>query len=604
MGRGGKKILGLCLFACIAAMLAAGSAVAIAAPVPSTVEGDETLQPQGLNYTGIYALRQLDPNLTGAGIKFAVICRSNTYIDGVPQNDYRPGIEHSCFKDKQLKFSDQGEPAAGTSPHSTAICSILLGEDPNASNPQLGQFHYQGAAPQAQADNYEFWYFLTNNIFPHSPPDADIVTAGFGTQFEDWWTRGIEAMAEHDGIIVVAGVGNGSDAFDPLLYPGAGSNVIGIGVVNSVNAENLAAKLANFSLPLPENSSIGPTADRRCKPDIVAPGNCLAADTNDPNNYEPTGNWSSFSTPIVAGTIGLLVQKAKEDPNLSSAVAKDGGNCVMKAILLNSAKKLPYWHKGKLQKDDDHETPLDYIQGAGVLNAVGAYKNLIAGQTKPGLSAVASAKAEDVPTLGWDNNELVRSSLGEGGQNVYKITLAEPNEEFITATAVWNKHYDSNYPFEPMPAQDADLRLEIWAVDTNDPNNNYLLDYSDSKVDNVEHIYAQADANFTNYELVVSFSDDDPNQTASAERYGLAWDVTKKQESNNILLYDLNADGIVNDLDLTILVDNVLTSVKSSENYLLGDINADGTIDKKDFKILLDHKDTTADWYITKEKEN
>jgi hypothetical protein len=608
MGRGVEKIFGLCLFAGIAAMLAAGNAAAIAAPVPSKVEGhipsivegDETLQPQGLNCAGIYALRLLDPNLTGAGIKFAVICRSNTYIDGEPQNDYRPSIEHSCFKwrkpspsgDKQLKFRDQAEPAAGTSPHSTAICSILLGEDPNASNPQLGQFHYQGAAPQAQADNYEFWYFLTNNIFPHSPPDANIVTTSFGTQFEDWWTRGIESMAEQNGIIVVAGVGNGSNAYDPLLYPGAGANVIGVGVVNSVNTENLAAKLAHFSLVYPEHSSLGPTADGRCKPDIVAPGNCLAADANNPNRYEPTGNWSSFSTPIVAGAIGLLVQKAKEDPNLSSAVAPAGGNCVMKAILLNSAKKLPYWHKGRLQKDDDHEAPLDYIQGAGMLNAVGAYKHLIAGSAKPG----------DVPTTGWDNNQLQKS---ENPQNIYKITIAEPNEEFITATITWNKHYDSNYPFEPMPDKDANLRLELWAVDTNDPDNNFLLDYSDSKVDNVEHIYCKADANFTNYELIVLLSDSQSpitnNQLPIADQqYGLAWNVTKEQGKDNILLYDLNADGVVNDSDLTILVGNLLTSVKSPKTYLLGDINADGKIDKKDFEIILKHKDDIANWY----KEN
>jgi hypothetical protein len=580
MAQSGKKILGLYLIAYMAAMLAAGSAVAKAS--------DEMLQPQGLNVSGIYALRQLDPNLTGAGIKFAVICRSNTYIDGVPQNDYRPGIEHSCFKDKHLKFIDQAELAAGTSPHSTAICSILLGEDPNASNPQLGQFHYQGAAPQAQADNYEFWYFLTNNIFPHSPPDADIVTTSFGTQFEDWWTRGIESMAEHDGIIVVAGIGNGSDAFDPLLYPGAGSNVIGVGVVNSVNTENLATKLAHFSLACPEHSSLGPTAEGRCKPDIVAPGNCLAADANDPNRYEPTGSWSSFSTPIVAGAIGLLVQKAKEDPNLSSAVSREGGNCVMKAILLNSAKKLPYWHKGRLEKDDDHEAPLDYIQGAGMVNAVGAYKHLIAGPAKPG----------DVPTTGWDNNQLLKK---ENPQNIYKITIAEPAEELVTATVVWNKHYSGVYPFEPMPDKDANLRLELWAVDLNDPNKDYLLDYSDSKVDNVEHIYCKADANFTNYELVVtSTNSSDSNEIQTDQRYGLAWDITKKLNSDDILLYDLNADGIVNDSDLTILVGNLLTSAKSSKGYLLGDINADGVIDQKDFKILLDHKDATADWLATK----
>lgn len=571
MGRGVEIIFGLCL---IAVMLASGSAVAGIS--------DETLQPQGLNASGIYTLRQIDPNLTGAGVKFAVICRSNTYIDGEPQNDYRPAIEHICFKDKQLNFNNQDEPPADTSPHSTAINSILLGEDPNAFNPQLGRFHYQGVVPQAQADNYEFWYFLTNNVFSSSPPDADVITASFGTQFEDWWTRGIEAMVEQHGLIVVTGIGNGSDSFDPLLYPGAGSNVIGVGVVNSVNTENLAAKLANFSLASPENSSLGPTADGRCKPDIVAPGNCLAADANNPNSYEPTGNWSSFSTPIVAGAVGLLVQKAKEDPDLSSAVAKDGGNCVMKAILLNSAAKLPFWHKGKPGKDDDHETPLDFLQGAGMLNAVDAYKNLIAGQAKPG----------DVPTIGWDNNQLQT-------QNTYKITIAEPNDKFITATVVWNKHYDTNYPFEAMLEKDADLRLELWAVDTYEPNNTYLLDYSDSKVDNVEHIYAKADANFTNYELIVTSSD----EIQINQRYGLSWNVSKK-DNDNILLYDLNADGIVNNSDLKILVSNIPASLKSSESHLLGDVNVDGRIDRKDFDIILKHKDDATDWYTAKEKEN
>jgi hypothetical protein len=584
MARSGKKVISLHLIVAIAAMLAAGSAVAIAAPVPSIVEADETLQPQGLNFSGIYALRQLDPNLTGSGVKFAVLCRSNTYIDGEPQNDYRPSIEHNCFKNKQLKFHDQAELPAGISSHSTAICSILLGEDPNASNPQLGQFHYQGTAPQAQADNYEFWYFLTNNVFPHSSPEADIVTASFGTQFEDWWTRGIESMAEQNGLIVVAGIGNGSNAYDPLLYPGAGSNVIGVGVVNSVNTENLAAKLANFSLPIPEHSSIGPTSDGRCKPDIVAPGNCLAADANDPSRYEPTGNWSSFSTPIVAGAIGLLVQKAKEDPDLSAAVAPNGGNCVMKAILLNSAKKLPFWHKGKLEKDDDHEVPLDYIQGAGMLNAVDAYKHLIAGQTKPG----------NAPVIGWDHNQLQKS---ENPQNVYKITIAKPENEFITATVVWNKHYSSVYPFEPMPDKDANLRLELWAVDSNEPNSNYLLDYSDSKVDNVEHVYCRGDANYTRYELVVTYSNvDDPNQIPGKQRYGLAWNVSKKQDRDNILWYDLNTDGIVNEMDFAVLLNNLLTSVKSPKSYLLGDINANGLIDANDLQILANHQNLKANW--------
>ena len=570
----------LSLIACLAALLNATGTTARA----QEPQNAETLQPKGLEHAGIYALRQINPNLTGDGVKFAVICRSITYIDDEPQNDYRPDIEHNCFKASSLSFYDLGQPPAAISPHSTAICSILLGEDPDAFYPQIGKFHFQGTAPQAQADIYEFWHFLTNNVFEHVPPDADIVTIGNGIQFEDWWTRGIESLAEHYGLIVVAAIGNGTDAHDPVLYPGAGANVIGVGVVDSVNTEDIARNLAHFALAYPEHSSFGPTGNEQCKPDIVAPGNCLAADDNNPNGYEPTGNWSSFSTPIVAGTIGLLVQKAKQDPNLSPAISPEGGNCVIKAILLNSAVKLPYWHKGRLQTDDDHIAPLDHIQGAGMLNAVGAYNHLIAGPNEPG----------DIPTTGWDLNQLY---TGQVLDNIYKITLTEPNDKYITATVVWNRHYDRTYPFEPAPIRDSNLRLELWAVDPNNSSNDYLLDYSDSNVDNVEHIYVPADPNYTNYEIVLSLNDtDDPREIALIQRYGLAWNISDKQEADSIFWYDLNADGVVNESDFTILLNNILNSTKSPEGYLLGDINADGAIDINDLKILWEHNNRQADW--------
>jgi hypothetical protein len=556
------------------------------------LQAETPTQPQGLNCVGAYDLRRIDPNLTGAGVKFAVVSRSITYVDGEPQNDYRPSLEHVCFADGQFTFHDAAEPAPDISPHSTAICSILLGEDPNAFNEQVGRFFYQGSAPQSTADVYEFWHFLINNVFTNLPPEADVVTASIGSPFEDWWTRGIQSMAEQHGLIVVAGIGNGSDAHDTVLYPGAGANVIGVGVVNSVNGDDPAIKLARFSLAYPGRSSFGPAADGRCKPDIVAPGNCLAADANEPNRYEPTGSWSSFSTPVVAGAIGLLVQKAKEVPDLSAALSPDGGNCVMKAILLNSATKLPFWHKGKLQTDDDHLAPLDCIQGAGMVNAVGAYEQLVAGRNEP----------NDVPPWllgatkqgGWDLNQLQES---ENTRNIYKITLAEPTDKVITATVVWNKHYKNSYPFEPEPEKDVNLRLELWAVGPNDPNGGFLLDYSDSRVDNVEHIYCAADANYTDYEIVVRYSDTaEPNQD-STHLYGLAWKTADTPKHDSIFWYDLNADGIVNELDFTILLDNMLSSIKTPENYCYGDINGDGIINSADFQILMQHVNQRADWY-------
>lgn len=581
------------ILACLAALLSSASMVA-GGEGPQT---DRVLQPQSLNHAGVYALRGIEPGLTGSGVRFALVCRSITYTDGEPQNDYRPNVQHRCFGSQRFIFHDLGQVPAGISLHATAICSILFGQDTDVFDPDLGKFYYQGVVPGAKAAVYEFWYFLINNVFSHLPPDADIVSASIGSQFEDWWTRGIEALAEHYGLIVVAGIGNGSNACDPPLYPGGGANVIGVGVIDSVNTENQATNLAYFSLAYPEHSSCGPTADGRCKPDIVAPGNCLAASANAPDLYELTGNWSSFSTPIAAGAIGLLVQKAKEQPSLSLAVSPDGGNCVMRAILMNSATKLPYWHKGRLASDDDHVVPLDYIQGAGMLNAVGAYQHLVAGRNKPGKA---------LPT-GWDLNRLsplLLSQESRGAANVYEFTVAEPTDKFITATLVWNRHYNSVYPFEPDTARDSNLRLEVWAIDPENSSNSRLLDYSDSAVDNVEHIYCRALAGYTNYEIVISYSSlDNRLDTDAAQRYGLAWTVGQSPDSDSIFWHDLNADGVVNGLDFAILLDNWIAGVKSPGSYLLGDINTDGVIDADDLQILVDHNNRQADWHTKQDSE-
>jgi len=576
-----KKTLISGLIVCLGAFL---TPVAAEEPGP-----DKTLQPLALNHAGLVALRQAEPALTGADIRLAVVCRSITYVNDQPQNDYRPNIAHDCLQDARLTFYDRGNLPPGISPHATAICSILFGRDPQASNPQLGQFLYEGAVPAAEADIYEFWHFIINNVYPQSPPNADVVSASMGIEFEVWWTRGMEALAEHHGLIVVAGIGNGTNAHDPPLYPAAGANVIGVGVVDSVNAQDLATKLANFSLAYPQHSTYGPTGSGRCKPDIVAPGNCMVADPNDPNRYEPSGNWSSFSTPIVAGTIGLLVQKARQHPELSAAVPAIGGNCLIKAIILNSATKLPFWHKGRLNTDDDHTAPLDHIQGAGMINALAAYRQLVAGPAGPGNAA----------STAWDNNTLQRST---NPQNVYGVTLAEPAGKFITATAVWNMHYGSIYPFEPLPEKNSDLRLELWAVDPNNPDSNYLLDYSDSGIDNVEHIYCRADPNYTYYELVMLINDtDNEGQDDPAQQYALAWSAGDAQNTDDILWYDLNADGIVDTVDFTVLVYNLLASREATDTYVFGDLNTDGTIDINDVEILLNHTDLRTDWYVEQE---
>jgi hypothetical protein len=543
---------------------------------------EKPIQPAALDFIGINEIKNLDPNLNGKDINIAVISRSSTYKDGQPQNDYRPDFTHNCLKNARFTFYDLQNPPPALSLHSTAICSILFGKDANGFDSTVGNFSYEGIVPQAGAHIYEFWRFLMENIFPLRQPDCNIITASFGNCCEQWWTRGIDAMAEKYGVTIIAGIGNGSKAYDPPLYPAAGSNVIGVGVVDSVNTGNPVTNISHFSLSFPEHSSFGPTGDGRCKPDIVAPGNCLTAADSKPFLYEPTGSFSSFATPVVAGTGALLMQKAKMDPNLSDALSPAGGNCVIKAILLNSATKLPFWHKGRLEKDDDHIVPLDFLQGAGMINAPAALRLLTAGQQKTG----------NVSSAGWDLNQLDNNGTR---QNVYRVNLPDTGRKNLTATLVWNKHYNPSYPFEPLTRKDADLRLEIRAKKSNEPDKDFLLDYSNSAVDNLEHIHCRLDPNMADYEIIVSFSGKNAPDIGSSP-YALAWLVNENQNQDSIFWYDINVDGIVDNLDTLALFERWVQTVKSPTLYFIGDINSDGTFDDKDIEILNSQMNRKADW--------
>ena len=95
------------------------------------------------------------------------------------------------------------------------------------------------------------------------------------------------------GIVVVVSAGNsGNESYwNKIGMPGDAQNVITVGAVDNTGIK------ANFS-------SIGPTADGRIKPDVMAQG---VQSTVYWNNIE-TGSGTSFSSPIIAGMTACMVQ--------------------------------------------------------------------------------------------------------------------------------------------------------------------------------------------------------------------------------------------------------------------------------------------------------
>ena len=167
------------------------------------------VEPAALDAAGVRILQQTDPNLNGSDVVIAAVCRSTTYLNGHPQNDHRFNMRHRSLAEADVLFEDHSDGKHGISPHETAIAGILIGLEPQAALPDGTLFDYRGVSPYAAVDVYEFWRFAALWLFARKPILADVITLSLGDMFEDWWTRGLEQLADEKGTVIVAAIGNG-----------------------------------------------------------------------------------------------------------------------------------------------------------------------------------------------------------------------------------------------------------------------------------------------------------------------------------------------------------------------------------------------------------
>lgn len=564
------------------------------APGPLQALPLETADGQTSDIIGLHqSLEEMD-EYDGQTVSLGMVelCLPDT--DEQPGFNFMPNLAHQALANVNLQdvyyYHNKYHPARYSS-HATMIAGILLGDDPEAKLADAQNFVYRGIIPRAKLSIYETNWFIYKRIIPQSQPvSEDILTISWGTDANDvitsWWQRGIDALIERDACVVIAGCGNGRDQFSSITKPSAGYNVISVGAACGLG--HFPDNINYIGPPRSRDSNFGPTADGRTKPDVIAPGLHIGPDADNQTRYrcqQNTGGYSSFASPVVAGLAGVLIDAARKN-NLDRA----DDPRLIKALILNGAHKLTGWHKGAVGLEDDATVPLDYAQGAGLVNIANSLDQLLAGRF---------AEQDHPEKSGWDMVDLIANASDPKAMKKYLLPEPLDPNAYVKATICWYRHYQQDRIFRALPVRPFDL--ELWRTDENGRLLK-LLDQSRSPVDNLQHIYYRSD--HTQSVALVIRAADDTIPSHVSEQVALAYMVTDDNWPGDVMAEDLNADGIVDQTDARLLLQQIkefsqtgTIALTDNASVQTADLNHDGKINTDDFLNLIQVWNQVSVWH-------
>lgn len=214
-----------------------------------------------------------------------------------------------CFKDfvnnKQNPYDDNG--------HGTFVSGVIAGNGFSSGK------KYMGVAPncnivmcKALDENGETGSITILNAMQwiyenREKYNIKVVCMSFGSEpleAGDPLMLGAEALW-NAGIVVVAAAGNSGPEMATIKSPGASGKIITVGALDDGRKEGSIEKnnfkIANFS-------SRGPSKNF-FKPDCVACGVDIVSTTSSIEKFYSTMSGTSVSTPIVAGSVALLLER-------------------------------------------------------------------------------------------------------------------------------------------------------------------------------------------------------------------------------------------------------------------------------------------------------
>lgn len=481
--------------------------------------------------------------------------------------------------------------------HATAVGFMMVGIGPPSPS---GYFYYQfGMAPGASltsvaiatdfGDNGSF--DLTSSTFVYGYKTVmqtgvpleiipgisiikpvDVVNSSWGYTDNDGSQQGtmiLDALAFANHQTVVIAAGNHGSGTAKVTGPASGFNAIAVGALGTDLTVPVYTQLAGFSNTGPNdfyNPATGITTPGvRAAVSISAPGTDLIAPAyvsstganSDGTLFDLTGidpslynqlyfqglEGTSFASPIVAGGASLLVDAGYV--NFNTAHSIDGR--VIKAVLLNSASKLPGWTNNTTLVSGVLKTSqgLDWQFGAGALDLNRAYDQYLSGTTDAPLTGGT------VHNNGWAFGHVVKNT-----PNDYILDTPLHQGDKLTATLTWfvNVFFNSNaVPNASDDFSNADLHatyfdqlnLQVWLMVGGVPTT--LIAESTSPYNNVDHLYftIPTDGSYALRVSWVASTYDIGGTSPQADDYGIAWSVVPVPEAGTLFVLALGSIGLL-----------------------------------------------------------
>ncbi|WP_050804642.1 S8 family peptidase [Sporosarcina newyorkensis] len=249
---------------------------------------------------------------------------------------------------------------------------------------------------------------------------ADVINISQGGTSPSTIEQDAIRRAVRAGIPIVASAGNDALKGNPTMYPAAYDEVISVG---SVNQRNRRSDFSNY------NNQV----------DIVAPGEQIY--TTGISNHYVIANGTSFSAPIVAGTVAMMKAivpelSVKEITNVLTKTAKDLGPAGKDAEygfgLLNSKQIKAELEQLLIQKQT---VPVTGISLNQTMIRLLAGEDGDAGEQTALTATITPSNATDRNVV-WTSSRPTVSSVSQSGM----VTAVSKGEAIITAETVDGKY--------------------------------------------------------------------------------------------------------------------------------------------------------------------